>query len=209
MHAMEQPHDNNTPKPPRKDYTRPARTLITWIIILIAGAYLAAWAWEQPFMAKPRMGWELARMDPPESLSMPVRDVQASRIADTFGAPRGADRQHEGVDIFAPRGTEVLSATPGIVASIREGGLGGRQVWVIGPARERHYYAHLDDWAEDLSVGDVVMPGTVLGTVGDTGNARGTPPHLHYGVYGADGAYDPLPLLLAAAARLEPGDAAR
>ena len=53
------------------------------------------------------------------------------------------------------------------------------------------------------------MPGSLLGSVGDTGNARGTPPHLHYGVYGADGAYDPLPLLLAAAARLEPPDATR
>ena len=148
-------------------------------------------------------------MPPPEALSMPVRDVQASRIADTFGAPRGADRSHEGVDIFAPRGTDVLSATPGIVAAVREGGLGGRQVWVLGPARERHYYAHLDDWAEDIEVGDIVLPGTPLGTVGDTGNARGTPPHLHYGVYRADGAYDPLPLLLAAAARLEPPDATR
>ena len=81
--------------------------------------------------------------------------------------------------------------------SVREGGLGGRQVWVLGPARERHYYAHLDDWQPGLAAGDVVEPGTPLGTVGTTGNARGTPPHLHYGVYGADGAYDPLPLLKA------------
>lgn len=195
--------------PPRRDYSRAARSLAVWAILIIGGAYLAAWTWEQPFMAKPRMAWELSRMPPPDALSMPVRNVETSRIADTFGAPRGADRRHEGVDIFAPRGTDVLSATPGIVASIREGGLGGRQVWVTGPARERHYYAHLDDWAEGLAVGDVVMPGTPLGTVGDTGNARGTPPHLHYGVYRADGAYDPLPLLLAAAARLEPADASR
>ena len=201
----EPPHTTS----PRKDYSRAALSLVLWAIVLVSGAYLAGWAWEQPFMAKPRMGWELSRMPPPDALSMPVRDVNASRIADTFGAPRGADRLHEGVDIFAPRGTHVLSATPGIVASIRESGLGGRQVWIIGPARERHYYAHLDDWAEGLAAGDVVMPGTVLGTVGDTGNARGTPPHLHYGVYRADGAYDPLPLLLAAAARLEPAGAAR
>ena len=209
MLAMDLPRDNGKPEPPRKDYARAARTFTAWAIVLIAGAYLAAWAWEQPFMAKPRMGWELARMDPPETLSMPVRDVNASRIADTFGAPRGADRQHEGVDIFAPRGTDVLSASPGIVASLREGGLGGRQVWILGPARERHYYAHLDEWAEGLAVGDIVLPGTVLGAVGDTGNARGTPPHLHYGIYGAEGAYDPLPLLLAAAGRLEQDDGPR
>jgi len=195
--------------PTRRDYTRAATRLVVWAVVLVAGAYLAGWAWEQPFMARARMGWELSRMPPPEALSMPGREVQASRIADTFGAPRGADRSHEGVDIFAPRGTDVLSATPGIVAAIREGGLGGRQVWVIGPAGERHYYAHLDDWTEGLETGDVVLPGTPLGTVGDTGNARGTPPHLHYGVYGADGAYDPLPLLLAAAARLEQPGATR
>lgn len=188
---------------PRRDYSAAARTLVIWGVVLVAGTYLGGWAWEQPFMAKPRIGWQLSRMPPPDALAMPVRDVEASRVADTFGAPRGADRRHEGVDIFAPRGTDVLSATHGIVASIREGGLGGRQVWVLGPAGERHYYAHLDEWAEGLQVGDVVLPGSRLGTVGDTGNARGTPPHLHYGVYRADGAYDPLPLLLAAAARLE------
>jgi peptidoglycan LD-endopeptidase LytH len=70
---------------------------------------------------------------------------------------------------------------------------------VLGPASERHYYAHLDDWADGLATGDVVWPGDPLGIVGDTGNARGTPPHLHYGVYGAAGAYDPLPLLRAGA----------
>ena len=199
----------HTPPPTRRDYAPAARTLITWAVLLVAATYLAGWAWQQPFMAKPRMSWQLARMPPPDTLSMPVRDVQAARISDTFGAPRGADRQHEGVDIFAPRGTDVLSATPGIVTAVRDTGLGGRQVWVLGPARQRHYYAHLDDWAPALAAGDLVMPGSLLGSVGDTGNARGTPPHLHYGVYGADGAYDPLPLLRAAAARLEPPDATR
>ncbi|MGY0560854.1 M23 family metallopeptidase [Luteimonas sp. A277] len=202
------PDANTPPTPTRRDYGPAAHSLIAWAILLVAGAYLAGWAWQQPFMAKPKMSWQLARMPPPDTLSMPVRDVQASRIADTYGAPRGADRRHEGVDIFAPRGTDVLSATPGLVVAIRESGLGGRQVWVLGPANERHYYAHLDDWAPDLAVGDVVLPGSVLGSVGDTGNASGTPPHLHYGVYRTDGAYDPLPLL-AAAARLEPPDATR
>lgn len=136
-------------------------------------------------------------MPPPTVLPVPVQGVRASRIADTFGAPRGRDRSHAGVDIFAPRGTPVLSATRGIVVSVREGGLGGRQVWVMGPGGERHYYAHLDGWRTGLETGDLVAPGDPLGMVGTTGNARGTPPHLHYGVYGKDGAYDPLPLLKA------------
>lgn len=171
------------------------KRLLGWSLTLLILYLGAAWSWGQPFMAVPRTTWEVARMPPPSALPVPVEGVRATRIADTFGAPRGSDRTHAGVDIFAKRGTPVLSTTRGVVAAVREGGLGGRQVWVLGPARERHYYAHLDDWQPGLAAGDVVEPGTPLGTVGDSGNARGTPPHLHYGIYGAEGAYDPLPLL--------------
>jgi murein DD-endopeptidase MepM/ murein hydrolase activator NlpD len=68
---------------------------------------------------------------------------------------------------------------------------------VLGPGGERHYYAHLQDWAPGLSRHAIVRPGTPLGGVGDSGNARGTPTHLHYGIYGRDGAVDPLPRLRA------------
>ena len=86
-----------------------------------------------------------------------------------------------------------------MVRAVRESGLGGRQVWVLGPAGQRHYYAHLDGYA-DVHAGMRVAPGRVLGYVGDSGNARGTPPHLHYGVYEAGGALNPYPLLRAGAA---------
>lgn len=171
--------------------------LLAWFFVLAALAAVAHWSWQQPFMDRPRTLWALSRMPPPTAVAMPVAGVRARDVADTFGAPRGSDRSHAGVDIFAARGTAVLSSTLGVVTAVREGGLGGRQVWVLGPGRQRHYYAHLDDWAEGLAVGDVVHPGDRLGVVGDTGNARGTPPHLHYGIYGAGGAHDPLPLLRA------------
>ncbi len=174
---------------------RAVRRLLIGVLVLAALAVVADWAWRQPFMLRPRTLWELSRMPPPDALAMPVAGVEARRVADTFGAPRGKDRRHEGVDIFAARGTPVLSATRGVIASVREGGLGGRQVWVYGPAGQRHYYAHLDDWAPGIAEGDVLHEGSALGTVGNTGNARGTPPHLHYGVYGSGGAIDPLPLL--------------
>ncbi|MNT39589.1 L-Ala--D-Glu endopeptidase precursor [compost metagenome] len=64
----------------------------------------------------------------------------------------------------------------------------------MGPGRQLHYYAHLDDYAA-IRAGDIVVAGTVLGYVGTTGNARGTPPHLHYGIYTAGGALNPYPLL--------------
>jgi len=169
-----------------------------WVSTIVAIAVLAAcasWAWRQPFAARLRTGWELSRMGPAQALPVPVAGVPVRGIAATFGAARGSDRRHAGVDIFARRGTPVRSATRGIVVSVRDAGLGGRQVWVLGPARERYYYAHLDDWAPGLRTGDVVAAGTPLGVVGTTGNARGTPPHLHFGIYGGGGARDPLPLL--------------
>lgn len=194
-----------------RDYAQALRTTLKSIVVCALLAAAAYWAWHQPFMARPRMLWELSRMPPPAAVAMPVDGVASRRVADTFGAPRGTDRRHDGVDIFAPRGTKVRSATRGVVASVREGGLGGRQVWVYGPSGQRHYYAHLDDWEPGLAEGDPVLPGSALGVVGDTGNARGTPPHLHYGIYGADGAIDPLPLLRAgdAVAATSPDDAPR
>lgn len=178
---------------------RRLRRLAWSLLWLVALAALLAWAWGRPFMASARMLWDISRAASPSELPVPVQGVRARQIADTFGAARGSDRTHQGVDIFAKRGTPVVSATRGVVVSVRDGGLGGKQVWVLGPGRERHYYAHLDGWADDLSTGQVVQPGDVLGYVGTTGNAQGTPPHLHYGIYGEQGAYDPLPLFKAVA----------
>lgn len=183
--------------PHRPAYARLARACV--VIALLALASWAGWQWlqRQPFWILMQARAELQALPAPASQPVPVEGVRARAIAGTWGAPRGVDRTHQGVDIFAARGTPVRSATRGIVTSVRDGGLGGRQVWVYGPAGERHYYAHLDDWAPGLAAGQVIESGTVLGTVGTTGNARGTPPHLHYGIYGASGALDPLPRLRA------------
>ena len=71
-------------------------------------------------------------------------------------------------------------------------------VSVLGPGGYRHYYAHLDDWAAPRQ-GDWVEAGEVIGYVGNSGNAAGGPPHLHYGVYApGGGAINPFPLLVAA-----------
>ena len=185
------------PERPRHDYAPAARRVVVLALVFGVLGAVAYWAWHQPFMAYPRALAELASMPAPDALPVPVEGVRVRAIADTYGAPRGADRTHQGIDIFAPRGTPVLSATRGVVTSIRDQGLGGKQVWVLGPGRERHYYAHLDDWAFALAAGDLVREGDELGTVGTTGNARGTPPHLHYGIYTADGPIDPLPRLRA------------
>src|SRR6267142_2723341 len=132
---------------------------------------------------------------PDSTLAMPLQDVAKKQIANTWHAPRGTDRVHEGQDIFAPKGTPICSATEGYLYSIGENNLGGQTVSVIGAGGRVYYYAHLDSYAPGLAEGDDVTTQTVLGYVGTTGNAQGTPPHLHLGVYTASGAINPLPLL--------------
>lgn len=132
---------------------------------------------------------------PDPTLAMPLQDVAKKQIANTWHAPRGTDRVHEGQDIFAPKGTSIYSATEGYVYNVGENRLGGQTVSVIGAGGRVYYYAHLDSYAPGLAEGDHVTTQTVLGYVGTTGNAQGTPPHLHFGVYTSSGAINPLPLL--------------
>jgi len=133
------------------------------------------------------------------SLSVfPVDDRTESAVGSVWGDPRdGGRRLHEGIDVFAPRGTPLLAATGGIVERVRDRGLGGKQVWLRVPSLGlRLYYAHLDEqW---VSNGEVLLAGDSLGTVGNTGNARTTPPHLHFGIYGPGGAVNPLPYVRSA-----------
>ncbi len=133
--------------------------------------------------------------DPDPKIAMPLKDVVKKQIADTWHAPRGVGRQHEGEDIFAPRGTPIYSATAGYVYNVGEDNLGGHTVSVIGAGGRVYYYAHLDSYAARIAEGDPVTTRTVLGYVGSSGNANGTPPHLHFGVYSSSGAINPLPLL--------------
>ena len=139
--------------------------------------------------------------EPDTSLLMPVDGVAVGSVADTWGAPRGGGRSHEGQDIFAPRGTPVYSATPGYVYRVGTSNLGGQVVWVLGAGGRRYYYAHLDGFG-DVEEGQYVTPDTVLGYVGNTGNAVSTPPHLHFGIYSGSRrtcdrqVHDPLPLLV-------------
>lgn len=133
---------------------------------------------------------------------MPVQGVRVRQVADTWGGLRPGGRLHEGQDIFAPAGTPIYSATPGYIYRIATTPVGGHVVFVIGGGGIRYYYAHLQQFAAGLEEGMQVTPETRLGYVGNTGNARTTPPHLHLGMYGGEQrecewrAEDPLPLLI-------------
>ena len=166
--------------------------LLRYIVAAIVLIALAAIV--EPFLrASFHTAWIISR-PVPGALPMPVDRVAPETVQDSWHAPRSGERRHEGVDIFAPRGAPVRSTTAGVIVRVRVTALGGRVVWVLGPGGQRHYYAHLARFA-DVAPGQPIKAGSLLGYVGNSGNARNTPPHLHYGIYTAAGAINPYPLL--------------
>ena len=135
---------------------------------------------------------QLRAQQPPAAHSL-LNPVRRQRFADTWGAARSGGRRHEGSDIFTPIGTPIRSTTDGIVTKIGSNRLGGKLVGIQG-AGAWHYYAHLSRHAR-LRLYKRVRAGQTIGYVGKTGNAKTTPPHLHYGVYLPAGAVNPYPLV--------------
>jgi murein DD-endopeptidase MepM/ murein hydrolase activator NlpD len=133
---------------------------------------------------------------PPPATTGKVCPVDgAVAFVDSWGAPRSGGRRHQGVDMIAARGTPVVALESGVVRRMRNGGLGGITVWLRADSGDEYYYAHLDAWAPGLSVGDRLPAGGALGTVGNTGNARYTIPHLHFEYHpGGGAAVNPYPL---------------
>lgn len=116
----------------------------------------------------------------PETIQMPVvgaTDADFNHQSFWF-YPWGKSITHKGVDIFAKRNTQIKSATRGLVVYTGQNDMGGNIVVVLGPKWRFHYYAHLEDTkAKRFSM---VNRQSVIGTVGDSGNAKGKPTHLHY-----------------------------
>lgn len=166
------------------------------VVAAVAALLLAGYQYLAPALQRAFYMARLTMMTKPAFLPVPVDGVAARGLRDTWGGARGEGRKHEGIDIFARRGTPVRAATEGIVVDVGVNRLGGQVVWVLGPGGQRHYYAHLERYG-DIEDGERIAAGRVLGYVGTTGNAQGTPPHLHYGIYGLGGAINPYPLLVA------------
>jgi|GEM_PF-613981 len=128
--------------------------------------------------------------------TFPVQGRADDAIGSFWGVDRdGGARHHEGIDIFAPRGTPAVAAAAGTITRLDNTRLGGNVVWLSADGTNEHlYYAHLD--RQLVQPGQHVRSGDTLGLVGNTGNARTTAPHLHFGVYRAGrGAVDPLPFV--------------
>lgn len=128
------------------------------------------------------------------SLGFPVSGSKAS-VGSFWGASRdGGKRSHEGIDIFAPKLTPLIAAADGVVTRVREENLGGKTVWIrVNDKNTSLYYAHLDK--QLVQEGQMVKKGEVIGLVGNTGNAKHTASHLHFGVYTNQGPVNPLPFV--------------
>lgn len=135
--------------------------------------------------------------DPVEEIPIPVLFGVAMRnVSPNFGDPRdGGARSHEGEDILAPRGTPIASPTDAVVIRTGNGSSSGITVTTRNPGGETFIYMHLDAVAEGIKAGTVLEPGDILGFVGDTGNAKGGVPHLHFEIRDGRTATDPYPRL--------------
>jgi murein DD-endopeptidase MepM/ murein hydrolase activator NlpD len=121
-----------------------------------------------------------------------------SSYIDTFGAPRSDVSYHHGDDIFAPLGAPLLAVADGTVFSVGWNDIGGNRLWLRDRQGNEFYYAHLSAYSPLAVNGREVRAGDVLGFVGNTGDAEGTPYHLHFEIHpvgllykGYDGAVDP------------------
>ncbi|HEY2777812.1 MAG TPA: M23 family metallopeptidase, partial [Gaiellaceae bacterium] len=121
---------------------------------------------------------------------------------DTFGAHRADVTYHHGDDIFGSLGQPLVACTDGIVFSVGFNKIGGNRLWIVDKAGNQFYYAHLSAFAINAVNGSHVKAGQVIGFMGNTGDAEGTPYHLHFEVHpvsflylGYDGAVDPTPYL--------------
>ena len=138
-------------------------------------------------------------------LIVPLPGVKASELRDTFNETRGGGtRKHEALDIMAPRGTPVLSASAGRVLKLHNSKDGGLMVYAADASnRFVLMYAHLDHYAEGMRDSLPLRQGQIIGYVGTTGNAAENAPHLHFAIahprdvklWWTGPAIDPRPLL--------------
>jgi murein DD-endopeptidase MepM/ murein hydrolase activator NlpD len=170
-----------------------------------------------------KQGQDVGKEAPEPTLGLPVREPPQvtpkltaggyvfpvygpSSFVDTFGGPRSdvSGGWHHGDDIFAPLGAPILAVASGTVFSVGWNKVGGNRLWLRDGQGNLFYYAHLSAFTPLAMNGNNVNAGDVLGFVGNTGDAQGTPTHLHFEIHpvgliglGYDGAVNPTSYLLA------------
>ena len=141
-------------------------------------------------------------------IGMPLDGIDPATLHSNFHERRGGGtREHQALDIMAPRGTPIHSAAAGRVLKLFRSVNGGLMVYAADPS-ERFVlmYAHLDRYAPGLTDSTRLVRGQIIGYVGSTGNASPTAPHLHFAIarsadvkrWSRGRAIDPLPVLVMA-----------
>jgi murein DD-endopeptidase MepM/ murein hydrolase activator NlpD len=117
-------------------------------------------------------------------LTIPVQGVPADKLVRSYHEDRSGRREHEAIDILAPRNTPVVAVEDGMVAKLFTSKAGGLTLYQFDPGQQySYYYAHLERYADGIKEGDRVHKGQVVGYVGTSGNAPKNTPHLHFAVY--------------------------
>ena len=118
------------------------------------------------------------------NLEVPVGGIKADKLVRSYHDARSGGREHEALDILAPRGTPVVAVEDGTIAKLFVSKAGGNTIDQFDPSQEyAYYYAHLDRYADGIKEGDVVHRGQLIGYVGTSGNAPKDTPHLHFAVF--------------------------
>jgi len=118
------------------------------------------------------------------TLAMPLAGLKSAQLHDSFNEARGGENRHEALDILAPAGTPVYAVADGHVEKLFTSVRGGLTLYQFEPSgRYAYYYAHLQGYAPNLTEGQALKKGQLIGYVGSTGNADPTAPHLHFAVF--------------------------
>lgn len=127
----------------------------------------------------------------------PVLGATANDFSDDWGAPRATTGFHQGIDVFAPSGTPILAIADGTLSRVGWNTLGGKRLWLTDRYGNTFYFAHLSAFSPLAREGATVRRGDVIGFVGTTGDAVGTPPHLHFEIHpGGIGPVPPYPYVM-------------
>jgi murein DD-endopeptidase MepM/ murein hydrolase activator NlpD len=117
-------------------------------------------------------------------LTIPVSGFPADKLVRSYHEARSGQREHEAIDILAPRNTPVVAVEDGTIAKLFNSKAGGITLYQFDPGNQySYYYAHLERYADGIKEGDRVRRGQILGYVGTSGNAPKETPHLHFAVY--------------------------
>ena len=123
----------------------------------------------------------------PQGASHVFPIVGGGSFSNDWGGPRPGGRTHQGIDLFAKQDTPVVAISDGTLFKVGWNRIGGWRYWLRDRWGNEFYHAHLSGFAPAAREGAVVKAGTVLGYVGTTGDARGTPPHVHFEIHPGGG----------------------